>query len=396
MKTKFFFRRKAAPCKSISFSILLAMLLAGTPSSQARSVNLDDYLDVFQSAQNHLMESLMHYRTASPADALTCVQNAQGDLQTLRDWLLEPASIELIGKPHKALTARVNKCIQTTGGLEAMLDPESGVKPKPAATMLKSMANAAKLTQASEQAITKPLFSGKGGQVGKPTIAYWGDIFNLKAGQLVTYELYPPGYPAVTTWDEEPEITLRNGFGGDELDTSFEPRLGWKKKGTSMVRTVTVKMGSREGYGGSIDVSYKGVTATRFVWNRGGSSAASLPYGFPSSLQSGNYQMGIGYSAQAWITGADGKHYSSIGPVTLPGYTLPTIPMKNLKAFANLIVKQFNQIAPAMVTSGANITSVVASCTASTDNSVTLSFVARYGDAANGGIATVTLTLTRL
>jgi hypothetical protein len=370
---------------------LFAVCFAGAPFARA-TATMQDVIDGFESTQADIMDALMYYRQASPEDAFASLATAKIDILAVQTALQDPAIVQQLGKGLKALNAKVTTCIKTIDAAAVQVDPESGLKAKPAATIIKQLATVAKTVKTSEETITKAISTGKGGTTDKVMIACWSDSFNFKAGQLVTYSLYPPGYPTVTTWESDPVITLKNSFGGSELDLDYGYQLGAPdKKG---VRKLTMRMGPKEGYGGSFDVNYQGVKSTRLIWNRGSSTAAALIYGMDgATLIKGSYTMSIGAGGTYWWTDENGRH---TGTTSVPVVAVPySIPMNNLKSFGTTLVNMFNKIAPSII-GESGFTRSSAICTEYSETSMTLLFSASYGDKANGGIATVTVIMTHI
>ena len=378
----------------MAVSIVLATGLF--PMRAGAAVPMQNVLDSFESAQNHIVNAAMSFRQASPEDALASLQNAKGDLEAIQGLLAEGPVADELGKGLKAFDVKVQRCIKEIGAVALLADPESNLKAKPAKTVLSKIFSTAKLVRTSEQSIIKPILAGKMNGSGKLIIAPQGDPFNYKAGKIAKFKIYPPGYPDPDAKfppppAEPPSLELKNLDICEALDETHPPK--WTLSRDGRYYTLELMMGPKEG-SSHFELNYNGQMTEQLVMNRGGAGASSLPYGFPVHMQAGTYQMSISYGGTYWWTDADGRHTGVLGPfppTLVPGVTFP---LKNVKTFANTIVKMFNKIAPAMITSGTGIASAVATCTASTETSVTLTFSARYGDAANGGNAKVSMILS--
>lgn len=398
------------------------VLTAGMFSVAAGAVaTMQDVLDSFQSAQNHIADAAMSFRQASPGDALASLKNAKGDLESIQGLLASPgdalASLQntkgdleavqglltggsvadQLGKGLKAFDVKVQRCIKEIGAAALLVDPESSLKAKPATAVLNKIFSTAKLVRTSEQSVVKPILAGKMKGSEKLIIAPQGDPFNYKAGKLAKFKIYPPGYPDPDAKfppppAEPPSLTLKNLDICEALDETYPPK--WTLSRDGRYYMLELMMGPKEG-SSHFELDYNGQMTEQLVMNRGGAGASSLPLWFPGYMQPGTYQMSISVGGNYWWTDADGRHTGVLHPfppTLVPGVTFP---LKNVKTFANTIVKMFNKIAPVyMQTSGAGITSAVATCTASTETSVTLTFSARYGDFANGGNATVSMILS--
>jgi hypothetical protein len=378
---------------SVKKVALCGLLLMGSYSARGQGLTLQDIADLLKEAQYDIGMCALSYRMASPTDALDNLTLAQEKLGSVHDGLLDPTIVSQLGTSYAAMSAKVNTCITKVDAVWLLIDPYATGKAKPQSAVLSQLFSAGKLVAATETVVKKGMLSGKMVGSEKLIIAPQGDVFNYKAGKVANFKVYPPGYPSPdAVFPPPPALPPSIAFKNLDVCNALNGDYVWTLSKDRRYYTLSLLMGPDEGPS-HFELTYNGQTTEQLVVNRGGSGAASLPYGFPTYMQTGNYQMGMSVNGTSWWTDYQGRHSTNI---SIPDIYIPyTIYLQNLRSFANLIVKMFNQMAPAF-TAGSGITSIAATCTSSTDTRVVLTFSARFGDGANGGIVNVSIIMTHI
>lgn len=361
---------------------------AGTPTSA-------DIIDGFESAQDNILNSALQYRLAAADNARTLLEATAAELQGIQTDLQDPTLAAQLGKNLKSLNTKITSCLKAVNAAEPWVDPDVGVKAQPSTAVLNKLFSTATMARTSEQVLTTPLLAGKGGGVqGAPMIWATEDPFNYKAGQYVHFKIYPPGYPdPAANFTSPPTINIQNSSIVTALDPTYQPDFRPFPVNGKPPRyyNLTLRMGPQEG-AAHFELTYNGQTREKLVYNRGGPGAAAQPFGYPTVLAKGNYQMSMSVTGTGWFTDATGRHTTNVsyGPIVIP-YTFP---LKSPSSFATTIVKYANTMMQAY--GGAYGVNGAVTCPSSDANGFTLVFTASYGDAAEGSKATVTLTITRI
>jgi len=268
------------------------------------------------------------------------------------------------------------------------INPPAGTKGKSVNTVISKLVATGKGVKTVQEAIGKLILKDKTfaglDEIMIVTEPFARKDFWDKPNQIVKYKLYPPGWPAVTTFDPPPAFTIVNTFG-----TVVDPNYLW----VPVKNILTLRMGPNEGVA-HFEVTYQGKTKKHLMSCRGPSGSTSLPFGV-SSLQKGNYLMTMSGTITVWVpdpnTGGLLYHTENIPAGSFP---TKTVLLKTPKTFLNNAIKEANVIAAQVLAQNGAKGSI--SLVSVDDSGFVIAITVGIGTPTQGGRATIYITVTRI
>ncbi|MBP7638480.1 MAG: hypothetical protein KBA18_11435 [Kiritimatiellae bacterium] len=304
------------------------------------AVTTEELIQKYDAAQAGIVEVLYPFRLGKLNDAAETLE-AVGELMTeIQADLQDPDLIAALGKSHRTITSKTAAAVKLLTQLTAWVTPPEGAKAKPVNSVISKLMATGKSVKSVQEAASKVVLKD-GDPNGLDEIMIVTEPFARKdfwdkPNQIVKYKLYPPGWPAVTTFDPPPTITIHNTF-GTVVDPDY---VQWDP----VKNILTLRMGPNEGVA-RFEVTYQGKTKKHLMSCRGPSGSTSLPYGI-SGLQKGNYLITMSGSVTAWApnpqTGQLMYHTENIPDGSFP---TRTVLLKTPKTFLNNAIKEANVIA---------------------------------------------------
>ncbi len=329
-------RGGAGICAAIAFMTLGQCVWAITPEA---------LIQKYDAAQAGIVEALYPFRLGKLNDAAETLE-AVGELMTeIQADLQDPDLIAALGKSHRSITSKTASAVKLLTQLTTWVTPPEGAKAKPVNSVISKLMATGKSVKSVQEAASKVVLKD-GDPNGLDDIMIVTEPFARKdfwdkPNQIVKYKLYPPGWPAVTTFDSPPDIAIINTF-GTVVDPDY---VLWDP----VKNILTLRMGPNEGVA-RFEVTYRDAagnpkTKQHLMSCRGPSGSTSMPYGV-SSLQQGNYLITISGSVTAWApnpqTGQLMYHTENIPDGSFP---TRTVLLKTPKTFLNNAIKEANVIA---------------------------------------------------
>jgi len=369
----------------MTFAVFLALCAVCT--QRAEAVTAEDVMMKFDKAQADVVEAIYPYRWGRPGEARALLEDALALLNQIEVDLQDPTLAASLGSKRKSVLSKTKLAKKSVGLVTEWVDPAAGSKAKPVPSVLSKLVVTAKAVKGAEEVVGKLLLSGDGsGGLSEMMIVtepFARKDFWDRPNQTVKYKLYPPGWPAVTTFDTPPVVTIHNTFG----TVVREDVMLWDPN----TNILTLQMGPDEGVA-QFEVTYKGQTKKHLMSCRGPAGSTALPPGI-GGLEKGSYEMSISGTVTAWVTGPDGLISQTID---IPAGSYPTevVILKNPKTFLNGMVKEANQIASAVLAEngmkgGMALESV-------SDTGFTISVSVSMGTPAQGGRATIYITVRKI
>ena len=373
-------RGGAGICAAIAFMTLGQCVWAITPEA---------LIQKYDAAQAGIVEALYPFRLGKLNDAAETLE-AVGELMTeIQADLQDPDLIAALGKSHRTITSKTAAAVKLLTQLTAWVTPPEGAKAKPVNSVISKLMATGKSVKSVQEAASKVVLKD-GDPNGLDEIMIVTEPFARKdfwdkPNQIVKYKLYPPGWPAVTTFDPPPTITIHNTF-GTVVDPDY---VQWDP----VKNILTLRMGPNEGVA-RFEVTYQGKTKKHLMSCRGPSGSTSMPYGV-SSLEKGNYLMTMSGTITVWVPNPDtgGLLYHT---ENIPAGSFPTktVLLKTPKTFLNNAIKEANVIAAQVLAQNGAKGSI--SLVSVDDSGFVIAITVGIGTPTQGGRATIYITVTRI
>ena len=373
------FKGGAGFCAAVAFMTLSQCVWAVTP---------EELIQKYDEAQSGVVEALYPFRTGKINEAAEILE-AVGELMAeIQADLLDPDLIAALGKSHRSIKTKTAASVKLLTQVTTWVKPPEGVKAKPVNSVISKLVATGKSVKSVQEVASKIILKDKAyaglDEIMIVTEPFARKDFWDKPNQIVKYKLYPPGWPAVTTFDPAPEFAIVNTFG-----TVVDPNYLWDP----VNNILTLRMGPNEGVA-RFEVTYQGKTTKHLMSCRGPSGSTSLPFGV-SSLQKGNYLMTCSGSATGWaLNPATGQIMYYTMDIPAGSFPTETVLLKNPKTFLNGMIKEANAIASPIlaengVKGGMSLVSV-------DENGFTIAVTAETGTPTQGARATIYITVTRI
>lgn len=374
------FKGGAGFCAAVAFMTLSQCVWAVTPEA---------LIQKYDAAQAGIVEALYPYRQGKldqAGEKLAVVNALMAEIQA---DLQDPDLIAALGKSHRSVTTKTAAAVKLLTQVTEWINPPEGAKAKPVSSVISKLMATGKSVKSVQEVASKIILKDKA-YAGLDDIMIVTEPFARKdfwdkPNQIVKYKLYPPGWPAVTTFDPPPTITIHNTF-GTVVDPDY---VQWDP----VKNILTLRMGPNEGVA-RFEVTYQGKTKKHLMSCRGPSGSTSLPYGI-SGLQKGNYLITMSGSATAWApnpqTGQLMYHTESIPDGSFP---TKTVLLKNPKTFLNNAIKEANVIAAAILAQSGS--KGVASLVSVDDSGFVIAITVETGTPTLGARGTFYITTTKI
>ena len=373
------FKGGAGFCAAVAFMTLSQCVWAVTPEA---------LIQKYDAAQAGIVEALYPYRQGKldqAGEKLAVVNALMAEIQA---DLQDPDLIAALGKSHRSVTTKTAAAVKLLTQVTEWINPPEGAKAKPVSSVISKLMATGKSVKSVQEVASKIILKDKA-YAGLDDIMIVTEPFARKdfwdkPNQIVKYKLYPPGWPAVTTFDPPPAFAIVNTFG-----TVVDPNYLWDP----VNNILTLRMGPNEGVA-RFEVTYQGKTTKHLMSCRGPSGSTSLPFGV-SSLQKGNYLMTCSGSATGWaLNPATGQIMYYTMDIPAGSFPTETVLLKNPKTFLNGMIKEANAIASPIlaengVKGGMSLVSV-------DENGFTIAVTAETGTPTQGARATIYITVTRI
>lgn len=374
------FKGGAGFCAAVAFMTLSQCVWAVTP---------EELIQKYDEAQSGVVEALFPFRTGKINEAAEILE-AVGELMAeIQADLLDPDLIAALGKSHRSIKTKTAASVKLLTQVTTWVKPPEGVKAKPVNSVISKLVATGKSVKSVQEVASKIILKDKAyaglDEIMIVTEPFARKDFWDKPNQIVKYKLYPPGWPAVTTFDPAPEFAIVNTF-GTVVDPDY---VLWDP----VKNILTLRMGPNEGVA-RFEVTYQGKTTKHLMSCRGPSGSTSLPFGV-SSLQKGNYLMTCSGSATGWaLNPATGQIMYYTMDIPAGSFPTETVLLKNPKTFLNGMIKEANAIASPIlaengVKGGMSLVSV-------DENGFTIAVTAETGTPTQGARATIYITVTRI
>jgi len=379
------FKGGAGFCAAVAFMTLSQCVWAVTP---------EELIQKYDEAQSGVVEALFPFRTGKINEAAEILE-AVGELMAeIQADLLDPDLIAALGKSHRSIKTKTAASVKLLTQVTTWVKPPEGVKAKPVNSVISKLMATGKSVKSVQEAASKVVLKD-GDPNGLDEIMIVTEPFARKdfwdkPNQIVKYKLYPPGWPAVTTFDSPPDIAIINTF-GTVVDPDY---VLWDP----VKNILTLRMGPNEGVA-RFEVTYRDAagnpkTKQHLMSCRGPSGSTSMPYGV-SSLQQGNYLITISGSVTAWApnpqTGQLMYHTENIPDGSFP---TRTVLLKTPKTFLNNAIKEANVIAADILAQSGS--KGVASLVSVDDSGFVIAITVETGTPTLGARGTFYITTTKI
>jgi hypothetical protein len=374
------FKGGAGFCAAVAFMTLSQCVWAVTP---------EELIQKYDEAQSGVVEALYPFRTGKINEAAEILE-AVGELMAeIQADLLDPDLIAALGKSHRSIKTKTAASVKLLTQVTTWVKPPEGVKAKPVNSVISKLVATGKSVKSVQEVASKIILKDKAyaglDEIMIVTEPFARKDFWDKPNQIVKYKLYPPGWPAVTTFDPAPEFAIVNTF-GTVVDPDY---VLWDP----VKNILTLRMGPNEGVA-RFEVTYQGKTKKHLMSCRGPSGSTSMPYGV-SSLEKGNYLMTMSGTITVWVPNPDtgGLLYHT---ENIPAGSFPTktVLLKTPKTFLNNAIKEANVIAAQVLAQNGAKGSI--SLVSVDDSGFVIAITVGIGTPTQGGRATIYITVTRI
>jgi len=373
------FKGGAGFCAAVAFMTLSQCVWAVTP---------EELIQKYDEAQSGVVEALYPFRTGKINEAAEILEDVGELMAEIQADLLDPDLIAALGKSHRSIKTKTAASVKLLTQVTTWVKPPEGARARPVNSVISKLVATGKSVKSVQEVASKIILKDKAyaglDEIMIVTEPFARKDFWDKPNQIVKYKLYPPGWPAVTTFDPAPEFAIVNTFG-----TVVDPNYLWDP----VNNILTLRMGPNEGVA-RFEVTYQGKTTKHLMSCRGPSGSTSLPFGV-SSLQKGNYLMTCSGSATGWaLNPATGQIMYYTMDIPAGSFPTETVLLKNPKTFLNGMIKEANAIASPIlaengVKGGMSLVSV-------DENGFTIAVTAETGTPTQGARATIYITVTRI